>query len=85
MPNAVFQLRADPDLLREVKGLASRRRVSANRFVVDAIKTALERAKEQEWREGFEAMGRDPDCNSVEFMLPAASEINLKRFLIEQE
>lgn len=77
MPNAVFPLRADPDLLREVKGLASRRRVSANRFVVDAIKTALEREKAQEWQEGFEAMGHDPDCNSVEFMLPAAREVIL--------
>ena len=30
--------------------------------------------KEQEWREGFEAMGRDPDMD-VEYLLPAAREV----------
>lgn len=30
--------------------------------------------KEEEWRAGFEAMGRDPDMG-VEFMLPAAREV----------
>lgn len=73
MPNAVFQLRADPELLREVKGRATPHGVSANRFVVEAIPSALEREKEEERREGFEAMGRDPDTSSVEFMLPAAT------------
>ena len=31
--------------------------------------------KERERREGFEAMGRESDTNSVEFMLPAAREV----------
>ena len=30
---------------------------------------------EQEWRAGFEAMGRDPDTNDVEYMIPAAREV----------
>jgi len=30
---------------------------------------------EQEWRAGFEAMGRDPDTNSVEYALHAAREV----------
>ncbi len=79
MPTAVFQLRADDDLLREVKEFASKRRVSANRFLVEAIRASLKREKEQEkeqeWREGFEAMGRDPDTNNVEYMIPAAREV----------
>ena len=36
-----------------------------------------EMEKEQEWRVGFEAMGRDPDTNNVEYALPAAREILL--------
>ena len=31
--------------------------------------------KEEEWRAGFEAMGRDPDTNSVEYALHAAREV----------
>ncbi len=30
---------------------------------------------EELWRVGFEAMGHDPDTNSVEYMLPAAREV----------
>ena len=79
MPTAVFQLRADDELFREVKELAGKRQVSANRFLVEAIRAILKREKElekeREWREGFEAMGRDPDTNNVEYMLPAAREV----------
>ena len=79
MPTAVFQLRADDELLREVKALASKRQVSANRFLVEAIKDSLKREKEQEkereWRAGFEAMGQDADVNDVEYMIPAAREV----------
>jgi len=79
MPTSVFQLRADPDLLSEVKKFATKRKVSANRFLVDLITDSLMREKEQEkereWREGFEAMGRDPDTSDVEYMLPAAREV----------
>lgn len=74
MPTTMFQLRADHELLQEVKQLAAKRRVSANRFLVDAIKASLKAEKEREWREGFEAMGRDPDTNA-EYLLPAAREI----------
>lgn len=73
-PTAVFQLRAEPELLQQVKEVAARRRVSANRYLVDAVKARLALEKEQEWREGFEAMGRDPDTD-VEYMLPAAREV----------
>ncbi len=83
MPTAVFQLRADGELLQEVKEFASKRQVSANRLLVDVIKASLQREKEQEkerqWREGFEAMGRDPDTNDVEYLLPAAWEVLLGR------
>lgn len=79
MPTAVFQLRADDALLREVKEIAGKRKVSANRFLVEVIQATLEREKElekeQEWREGFEAMGRDPDTNNVEYAIPAAREV----------
>jgi predicted transcriptional regulator len=74
-PSAVFQLRADPKLLQEVKALASKRHVSANRFLVEAVEAAIAREKEQEWREGFEAMSRDPDVNNVEYAIPAAQEV----------
>ena len=56
---------------KRVKELAAKRQVSANRYLVEAIKANLKREKEQEWREGFEAMGRDPDMD-VEYMVPAA-------------
>jgi len=78
-PTAVFQLRTERELLQEVKDLAAKRQVSTNRFLVNAIKASLQQEKEQEkereWREGFEAMGRDPDTNNVEYMLPAAREV----------
>ncbi len=81
MPTAVFQLRADNELLTEVKEIAHKRQVSANRFLIDVIKDSLRREKELErdrlWREGFEAMGRDSDTNSVEYMIPAAREVFL--------
>ena len=79
MPTSVFQLRADHELLQEVKQFATKRKLSANRFLVDLITDSLMREKEQEkdreWREGFEAMGRDPDTNDAEYMLPAAREV----------
>ena len=79
MPTAVFQLRADDELLREVKELAGKRRVSANRFLVEVIESTLKREreleKEREWREGFEAMGRDPDVNDVEYAFHAQREV----------
>ncbi len=79
MPTSVFQLRADHELLQEVKEIASKRQVSANRFLVEVITNSLrqekEQEKEREWREGFEAMGRDPDTNNVEYLLPAAREV----------
>ena len=75
----VFQLRTDPELLQEIKSRASERHVSANRFVVEAVRAALRAEKEQEraqeWRAGFEAMGRDLDTNNVEYALPAVREV----------
>ena len=66
-------------MLQEIKARASQRQVSANRFVVEAVRAILksekEKEKEQEWRAGFEAMGRDPDTNNVEYALPAAREV----------
>ena len=77
MPISTFQLRADQELLSEMKIVANQRHISANRFLVEAILEALKRDKEQEWRTGFEAMGRDADTNDVEYLLPAASEVVL--------
>ena len=73
----VIQLRADPELLRQVKDLAARRRVSVNRLLVEAVEDALRREQEREWREGFEAMGRDAEASDVEYLLPAAREVVL--------
>ena len=78
-PKAVFQLRADHALLQEAKTLAAKRRISVNRLLVDVIQNGLKLDKDQEqereWREGFVAMGRDPDTNDVEYTLPAAREV----------
>ena len=72
---AVFQVRVDPALGEKVKAEASRQNISANRVWINAINLLLKTEKEREWREGFEAMGLDPDCNNVEYMLPAAREV----------
>ena len=40
---------------------------------LDAISAS--RARDQEWRAGFEAMGADPETNNVEYMIPAAREV----------
>ncbi len=74
MATAMFQLRADQELMREVKELAAKRQISANRFLVEAIQASLQAEKEREWREGFEAMSRDPDTNA-DYLLPAAREV----------
>jgi len=71
---AVFQLRADQELLRQIKDLAAKSNVSANRYLVDAIKEKVAKEKEQEWKLGFEAMGRDPDMDA-EYMLFAGHEV----------
>ena len=75
----VIQLRTDQETLDEIKARAGQRRVSANRFVVEAVRAALraekEQEREQEWRAGFEAMGRDMETNDVEYALPAAREV----------
>jgi post-segregation antitoxin (ccd killing protein) len=72
-----FQVRVEPDLMREVKNEASRRHVSVNRVLTDAISSYLKAEKEREWREGFEAMGRDSDSCDAEYLLPAAREVIL--------
>ena len=41
----------------------------------DPVLEAAISEREREWRDGFEAMGRDKDTNSVEYMLPAAWEV----------
>lgn len=76
---SVLQIRADQGLLQEIKARATQQQISANRFVVQAVRAVLEsereKEKEKEWRAGFEAMGRDPDTNDVEYALPAAREV----------
>ncbi|MDQ2686844.1 MAG: hypothetical protein M3Y28_03150, partial [Armatimonadota bacterium] len=59
-PIGVFQLRANQELLQQVKDVAAKRNVSVNHYLTDLIKARLAMEKEQEWKEGFEAMGRDP-------------------------
>jgi hypothetical protein len=54
--------------------LAAKHQVSANKYLVEAIKARLAAEKEQEWREGFEAMGYDPEME-VEYMIHAAHEV----------
>ncbi len=71
---AVFQLHADQELLRQIKDLAAKSNVIANRYLVDAIKEKVAKEKEQEWKLGFEAMSRDPDMD-VEYMLSAGHEV----------
>ena len=43
------------------------------RLLMDAFQA--EREREQEWREGFEALGRDPETSNVEYAIPAAWEV----------
>jgi len=71
---AVFNLRVDPGLGEQIKAQASRQHISANRLLINAVNQYLKAEKEREWCEGFEAMAADPDCNDVEYMLPAARE-----------
>lgn len=75
---AVFQLRAEEQLLRQVKEVVAKYHVSANSYVVDAIQSCLAKEKERQWREGFEAMADDPDAD-IGYMLPAAREVILDR------
>ncbi|MEO7717388.1 MAG: toxin-antitoxin system HicB family antitoxin [Capsulimonas sp.] len=74
---ATIQLRVEPALNEKIKAQAARQNISANKLLINAINLYLEAEKEREWREGFEAMGRDPDTNNVDFMLPAAREVVL--------
>lgn len=39
------------------------------------LREVQEAERVRDWREGFEAMGRDSDTNSVEYMLPVAREV----------
>ena len=70
-------LRIEADVLEGVKEAANKRNVSANRFIVSAIEAKLQAERDQEWREGFEAMGRDADSSDVEYLMPAAREVFL--------
>jgi hypothetical protein len=70
-----FPLRIDSTLTEKIKKQAAAKKMSANKYLIEVINSHFETEKEKEWREGFEAMGRDPDVNDVEFALPAAREI----------
>lgn len=72
-----LNVRIEPDVLKEVKKAAARRKMSANRFIVSAINAQLKAERDREWREGFEAMGRDSELNDVEYMIHAAREVVL--------
>ncbi len=53
-------------------------RADVIRLFADALKMHLlreEEAKAEEWRAGFEAMGRDPDTNNVDNAIFAAREV----------
>ena len=55
-----------------------RLRADVIRLLAEAWKMRLlreEEAKAEEWRAGFEAMGRDPDTNNVEYAISAAREV----------
>ena len=39
------------------------------------LREVQEAERVHDWREGFEAMGRDSETNSVEYMLPVAWEV----------
>jgi len=72
-----IQLRVDPSLGDRLKRQAAREKISTNKLVINAINMYLESDKEREWREGFEAMGRDPEANDVDYMLDAARAVLL--------
>jgi len=76
MPTTI-QLRVEPTMNERIKAQAARQKISANKMLVHAIDLYLESEKEREWREGFEAMGRDADTNTVDYMLTAAREVVL--------
>ena len=73
-----IQLRVDETLGARIKTEAARQNVSANQWLIDAITLRLETEEEREWREGFEAMGRDPECNNVEYAIHAQAEVILR-------
>jgi hypothetical protein len=70
-------LKAEPELLERVTAAARRSGVSVNDFILSAIESKLQFERDQEWREGFEAMGRDSDVSDVEYLMPAAWEVVL--------
>ncbi len=70
-----LQLRVDETLGARIKSEAARHNVSANKWLIDAINQRLETEEALAWREGFEAMGRDPDCNDVEYAIYAQAEV----------
>lgn len=72
---STIQLRVDSELGKQIKARAAREKMSANKWLVKAINAHLEQEKEREWRVGFEAMGRDPDTNTVEYAFEAQQEI----------
>jgi post-segregation antitoxin (ccd killing protein) len=61
-----IQLDVDQDCQDKIVAHAARRGISAAQFVLAAIRHRLESETETEWREGFEAMGRDPDTNNID-------------------
>ncbi|BDI28346.1 hypothetical protein CCAX7_003970 [Capsulimonas corticalis] len=63
------------DLHEKVKAEASRQNVSVDRLIINAVELYLETEKERVWRVGFEAMGRDPDTNNVDYLLSAGREV----------
>lgn len=72
-----LNLRIEPGVLQEVKDAAQRHKVSANKYIVSAIEAMLKAERDREWREGFEAMGRDAEASDVEYLMPAAREVIL--------
>jgi hypothetical protein len=72
-----FQVTVEPELYQEIKWHSESRHMSPNRLLVEAVEFYLRAEKEREWREGFEAMGRDPEACDVEYMMPAARDVVL--------
>jgi len=72
-----IQLRVDEALGARIKAEAARKHVSANQWLIDAVTQRLETEEDREWRAGFEAMGKDLECNNVDYAIHAQAEVVL--------
>ncbi|MEO7717391.1 MAG: hypothetical protein ABIY70_14420 [Capsulimonas sp.] len=69
------QFRIAPILSEKIREQANRQNISVDQLLVSAVNLYLKTEKVREWSAGFEAMGRNPDTNNVDYLLAAGREV----------